>query len=77
MARCLFCDQKFNRSDNLNPHLITHMHSRPEGEGRGSKCVSVEEVARHGLAWLDPRVNPRVKEAKKVRKAGRARVRRR
>lgn len=53
------------------------MHSRPEGEGRGSKGVSVEEVGRSGLAWLDPRVNPRVKGAKLVRKGGRARVRRR
>lgn len=76
-TRCPFCEQKFNRSDNLNPHLITHMHSRPEGEGRGSKSVSVEEVARSGLAWIDPRVNPRVKGPKKVRKGGRARVRRR
>lgn len=53
------------------------MHFRPEGEGRGSKGVSVEEVARSGLAWIDPRVNPRVKVAKKVRRGGRARVRRR
>lgn len=57
--------------------MITHMHSRPEGEGRGSKGVSVEEVARSGLAWIDPRVNPKVKGAKKVRKGGRARMRRR
>lgn len=77
LTRCPFCDQKFNRSDNLNPHLITHMHSRPEGEGRGSKGVSVEEVARNGLSWLDPRVNPRVRGAKMVRKGGRARVKRR
>lgn len=76
LTRCPFCEQKFNRSDNLNPHLITHMHSRPEGGGRGSKSVSVEEVARIGLAWIDPRVNPRVKGPKKVRKRGGARVRR-
>lgn len=53
------------------------MHSRPEGKGGGRKRVSVEEVARHGLAWLDPCVNPRVKRAEKLRKAERARVRRR
>lgn len=52
------------------------MHSRPEGGGRGSRSVSVEEVARIGLAWIDPRVNPRVKGPKKIRKGGRARVRR-
>lgn len=53
------------------------MHSRPEsGGGRGSKSVSVEEVARIGLAWIDPRVNPRVKVPKKVRKGRGTRVRR-
>ena len=77
LTRCPFCEHKFNRSDNLNPHLITHMHSRPEGKGRGSKGVSVEEVARSGFGWIDPRVNPKVKVARKVTKGGGARVRRR
>lgn len=60
------------------------MHSRPEsggfggggGGGKGSKSVSMEEVARFGLAWIDPRVNPRVKGPKKVRKGRETRVRR-
>lgn len=53
---CPFCPRRFNRSDNLKPHMLTHMHEDNKNH-RNSSC-SVEQSIRLGQDRIDPRINP-------------------
>lgn len=62
MTACPFCPRKFNRSDNLKPHMLTHMHL--DGENKRNTPISIEDSVRSGQAKIDPRLKP-ILEAKK------------
>lgn len=56
MTSCPFCPRKFNRRDNLKPHMLTHMHL--PGERKRNFSVSTEESVKSVQAAIDPRLKP-------------------
>lgn len=56
MVTCPFCPKRFNRRDNLKPHIFTHMHL--PGENKRNKPISIEDSVRKGQASIDPRLKP-------------------
>lgn len=64
MTACPFCPRKFNRSDNLKPHMLTHMHLA--GENKRNAPISIEDSVRSGQAKIDPRLKPIMDAKKKV-----------
>lgn len=62
MTACPFCPRTFNRSDNLKPHMLTHMHLA--GENKRNTPISIEDSVRSGQAKIDPRLKP-ILDAKK------------
>lgn len=64
MTACPFCPRKFNRSDNLKPHMLTHMHLA--GENKRNTPISIEDSVRSGQAKIDPRLKPMLDAKKNV-----------
>lgn len=67
MTACPFCPRKFNRSDNLKPHMLTHMHLA--GENKRNTPISIEDSVRSGQAKIDPRLKPILDGKKNVAQA--------
>lgn len=68
---CQMCDKPFNRHDNRQAHIKTHLPT--EGKHHRRELATVEQSISFGWEELDPRINPALKL--KVKKKGRSRVR--
>jgi hypothetical protein len=68
---CQMCGKPFNRHDNRQAHIKTHLPT--EGKHHRQKLATVEESISFGWEELDSRINPALKL--KAKKKGRSRIR--